>query len=161
MFSEPHFWTGVAFLGFIAVLLYYRVPGLITKHLDARSEAIRRELDDARRLRQDAQELLADYQRKTREAGREAEAIIEQARRDSAAIGEETRAGLKETLERRTRLAEEKIARAEAQAVNEVRAAAVDSAIAAAERILRAKITGDTAAALVDQGIKELRGKLH
>jgi len=161
VFNDPHFWVGVAFLGFIAVLLYYRVPQTIGKALDERADTIRRELDDARRLREEARQLLADYQRKTREAGSEAEAIVAQARREAEALSAETHASLKDTLERRTRLAEERIARAEAQAVSEVRAAAVDTAVAAAERILRAKLTGDMAAQLVDQGIKELRGKLN
>lgn len=161
MFDDPHFWVGVAFLGFIAVLVYTRVPRTIAKSLDARADTIRRELDDARRLREEAKQLLADYQRKTREAGNEAEAIVAQSCREAEVLSQETHANLKETLERRTKLVEERIARAEAQAVSEVRAAAVDTAIAAAERILRAKLTGDVAAQLVDQGIKELRGKLN
>ena len=115
---------------------------MIAKVLDERAETIRKEIDEARRLREDAQKLLADYQQKHRSAGQEAEAIVEEARREAEAFAQETRAGLKDTLERRTKLAEDKIARAEAQAVDEVRAAAVEMAIAAAEKILREKAAG-------------------
>jgi F-type H+-transporting ATPase subunit b len=159
--STPEFWVTVAFFGFIALLVYYRVPVLITKALDDRAEAIRKELDEARRLREEAHQLLADYQRKSREAEAEAREIVEQARRESEALAAERRRGLAEMLERRTRLAEEKIARAEVQALGEVRSAAVDSALAAAERILRNRVTGETAASLVDRDIRELKGKLN
>ena len=132
---------------FVLILLYYKVPSLIAKSLDERAEAIRKELDEARRLREEAQNLLADYQKKHRNVGQEAEAIVEQARREAEAFAHETRAALKDTLERRTKLAEDKIARAEAQAVDEVRAAAVEMALAAAEKILREKAAGAAGAA--------------
>ena len=110
------------------MLVYYKVPALIGKALDDRAEVIRKELDEARRVREEAQVLLADYQRKHRTVGEEAEAIVAQARQEAEAFAQETRRNLKETLERRTKLAEEKIARAEGQAIDEVRAAAVDLA---------------------------------
>jgi F-type H+-transporting ATPase subunit b len=152
------FWVAVAFLVFVGILLYYRVPRLIAKALDERAAAIRRELDEARRLRQDAQDLLADYQSKHRNVAGEAEAIVEQARRDAEAFAEETRAALKSLLERRTKAAQEKIARAQTQAVDEVRAKAVDVALAAAEKILRDKVDGP---ALIEQSIRELKGRLN
>jgi F-type H+-transporting ATPase subunit b len=152
------FWVGVAFFVFVAILLYYRVPKLIAKALDERAEAIRHELDEARRLRQDAQELLAEYQSKHRNVAGEAEAIVEQARRDAETFADETRAALKGLLERRTKSAQEKIARAQAQATDEVRAKAVDVALAAAEKILREKVDG---AALIEQSIRELKGRLN
>jgi F-type H+-transporting ATPase subunit b len=152
------FWVAVAFLVFVAILLYYRVPRLLAKALDERAAAIRRELDEARRLRQDAQDLLADYQSKHRNVAGEAEAIVEQARRDAEAFAEETRAALKSLLERRTKAAQEKIARAQAQAVDEVRAKAVDVALAAAEKILREKVDGP---GLIEQSIRELKGRLN
>ena len=161
VFGTPEFWVAVAFAGFIGLLVYYKVPALVTKALDDRANAIRAELDEARRLREEAQQLLADYQRKSREAEQEAEAIVAQAKREAEALAAETRKGLAETLERRTRLAEEKIARAEAQALGEVRSAAVDSAIAAAERILKSKVTSDVDARLVNQSIGDLKGKLN
>jgi F-type H+-transporting ATPase subunit b len=161
MLRMAEFWVAVSFVAFFAVLLYYGVPGLIARALDDRAAAIRKELDEARRLREEAQNLLADYQKKHRNAGQEAEAIIEQARHEAQAYAQETRTALAETLERRTRQAEEKIARAEAQAVDEVRAAAVDMAMAAAEKILREKTTGAGGAALVDESIRNLKGRLN
>jgi len=161
IFSTAEFWVAAAFVLFIGLLVYYKVPGLITKALDERADAIRRELDEARRLREEAQQLLNDYQRKRREAEDEANAIIEQAKREAEALAAETRQSLKGSLARRTKLAEEKIARAEAQALNEVRAAAVDAAIAAAERIIRQKVTPEVNAQLVDQGIVDVKRRLN
>jgi F-type H+-transporting ATPase subunit b len=158
---NPEFWVMIAFLCFMGMLLYMKVPGLLTKALDDRAEQIRRELDEARRLREEAQQLLADYQKKARDAETEAKAIVDQARVEAEALATETRRTLVEGLERRTKQAEEKIARAEAQAVGEVRSAAVDSAIAAAERILKKKVAGATGATLIDQGIRDVKGKLN
>ena len=110
---------------------------------------------------QEAQDLLADYQRKQRAADEEAKAIIEQARREAETMKAESAKSLREQLERRTRLAEEKIARAEAQAVSEVRAAAVDVATSAAERIIGDKLKGDGGADLVNRSIRDLKAKLN
>ena len=161
MTGMAEFWVGVAFVIFLLVLLWYRVPKLIAKSLDDRAQAIRKELDEARRLREEAQALLADYQKKHRNVGQETDAIVDLARREAQALAHETRVGLKESLERRTRMAEEKIARAEAQAVDEVRASAIDAAVAAAEKILREKMAGTGGAALVDQSIRDLKGRLN
>ena len=161
MLRMAEFWVAVSFVAFLGVLVYYKVPGLIAKALDDRAATIRKELDEARRLREEAQALLNDYQKKHRNAAQEAEAITLEARREAEAYAKETRAALAESLERRTRQAEEKIARAEAQAVDEVRAAAVDTALAAAERILREKASGAAGAALIDDGIRNLKGRLN
>jgi F-type H+-transporting ATPase subunit b len=119
MLYEAEFWVAVGFFLFVGVLLYMKVPGLLSKSLDERADTIRKELDEARRLREEAQDLLADYQRKQREAD------------------------------------------AEAQAVAEVRAAAVDAAAAAAERIVKGRVAGPAGPSLVDQAIRDLRGKLN
>jgi F-type H+-transporting ATPase subunit b len=161
MTEMAEFWVAIAFGVFLLILLYFRVPKLIAKSLDDRGEAIRKELDEARRLREEAQHLLEDYQKKHRNVGQEAEAILELARREAEAFAQETRASLKDTLERRTQQAEDKIARAEAQAVDEVRAAAIELAVAAAEKILREKVSGAGGGALVDQSIRELKGRLN
>jgi F-type H+-transporting ATPase subunit b len=161
MTQMAEFWVGVAFVAFVLIVLYYKVPGLIAKSLDDRAESIRKELDEARRLREEAQNLLADYQARHRNVGDEAKAIVEQARHEADAFALESREALKDTLERRTRLAEEKIARAEVQAVDEVRAAAVEVAVTAAERILREKAQGPGGAALIDQSIRDLKGRLN
>lgn len=159
--NNPYFWVLVSFLGFIALLMYYGVPGLIGKALDARANAIKAELDEARRLREEAQALLNDYQSKAKAAEQEAKSIIEQAQREAEALASESQKALAESLERRSKLAEEKIARAEAQAVSEVRAAAVDAAVKAAEKIIAGKVSGNAGAGLIDEAIKDLKGKLN
>lgn len=157
----PEFWVAMSFLAFVALMLYFGVPRLITGALDARADAIRKELDEARRLREEAQELLADYQKKAREAEDEAKAIIDQAKREAEAMANESRKSLQEQVERQGKLAQQKIARAEAQALSEVRATAVDTALAAAEKVLKSRLAGPTGSSLVDQGIRELKGKLN
>ena len=159
--NNPYFWVLVSFLGFIALLMYYGVPGLIGKALDARANAIKAELDEARRLREEAQALLNDYQSKAKAAEQEAKSIIEQAQREAEALAVESQKSLAESLERRSKLAEDKIARAEAQAVSEVRAAAVDAAVIAAEKIIAGKLSGTAGAGLIDEAIKDLKGKLN
>jgi F-type H+-transporting ATPase subunit b len=161
MTQMAEFWVAIAFGVFVLILLYYRVPALIAKSLDDRAEAIRKELDEARRLREEAQNLLADYQKKHRNVGQEADTILELARSEAEAFAQETRTSLKDMLERRTRQAEDKIARAEAQAVDEVRAAAIELAVAAAEKILRDKASGAGGVSLVDQSIRDLKGRLN
>jgi F-type H+-transporting ATPase subunit b len=161
MLRMAEFWVAVAFLAFLLILAYYKVPALIAKALDDRAAGIRKELDEARRLREEAQALLADYQRRHRNAGQEAEAIVEQARREAEAFAAETRKSLAETVERRRKQAEDKIARAEAQATEDVRAAAVDMAIAAAEKILREKAAGASGAALIDESIRAIKTRLN
>jgi len=161
MTQLAEFWVAVAFAAFVLILLYYKVPKLIAKSLDDRAESIRKELDEARRLRDEAQALLADYQAKHRNVGEEAQAIVNQAKHEADAFAHESRDALKDMVERRTKLAEEKIARAEAQAVDEVRAAAVDTAMTAAERILREKAQGAGGTALIDQSIRDLKGRLN
>jgi F-type H+-transporting ATPase subunit b len=161
MTRMAEFWVAVAFVAFLAIVLYYKVPSMIAKALDERADAIRKELDEARRLRQEAQDLLAEYQNKHRNLGQEADGIVEQARREAEAFALETRTALKDSLERRTKIAEEKIARAEAQAMDEVRATAVEVALAAAEKILREKVAGAGGASLLDQSIRDLKGRLN
>ena len=155
MTEMAEFWVAIAFGVFLLILLYYRVPKLIAKSLDDRADAIRKELDEARRLREEAQKLLADYQKRHRNVGQEADAILDQARREAEAFAHETRVSLKDTLERRTKQAEDKIARAETQAVDDVRAAAIELAMAAAENLLRLKISA--AGALSDRSIRHLK----
>jgi len=159
--ASPEFWVAVSFFGFVALVLYYRLPQAVIDALDKRAEGIRQELDEARRLREEAQGILADYERKQRDAAKEAEEIIELAKRESQALAEETRTALQESLERRARLAEEKIARAEEQAVDEVRTRAVDVAVAAARSVIEKKMTPAAASKLIDQNIRELKGTLN
>lgn len=159
--NDPRFWVLVAFLIFVGLVLFYRVPAMIGKMLDDRAEAIRKELDEARRLREEAQALLADYQKKAREAETEAKTIIDQAKTEAETLAAEARKSLAENIERRSKLAEEKIARAEAQALSEVRSTAVDTALAAAERMLQTRASGATGTTLVDEAIRDLKGRLN
>ena len=161
MLQNPAFWVAIAFFCFLGLLAYYEVPALIARTLDERALAIKAELDEARRLREEAAKLLEDYKARHRAAEDEAKAIIEQARRDAETLAGQTRKVLAETLERRTRQAEEKIARAEAQALGEVRAAAVDAAILAAQKILAQRTAGAVGSGLVDQSIRDLKGRLN
>lgn len=159
--NQPLFWVAVAFFAFAGLLLWYGVPAIVGKMLDERADSIRKELDEARKLREEAQALLADYQKKSLEAETEAKTIVEQAKREAEALAAESRKALAENIERRSKLAEEKIARAEAQAISEVRATAVETALAAAEKILKAMVPGATGDGLIDQSIRDLKGKLN
>lgn len=160
MFGNPEFWVGVAFLGFIALLLYYKVPALITKALDARAETLRKEIEEARKLRDEAANLLADYKRRQGDAQKEADAIIDRAKQEAAALAAETRASMADMMQRRTKAAEDKIARAEAQAMADVRAAAIDAAVGAAHGVIGSKLTGQAGHDLVGRSIGELKGRL-
>ena len=154
------FWVLISFLLFFCILFYFGIPKLILGALDDRADKIRTELDDARRLREEAQQLLADYQRKAREADDEAKSIIEQAKREAELLAADTRKASAESLERRTKLAEEKISRAETQALSEVRRTAVEAAIQAAESILKDKLSGAGSDRLIDDALRNLKGKL-
>jgi len=155
------FWALVALLIFLGGVLYLRVPGRVTKSLDERADRISRELDEARRLREEAQALLASYQRKQREAQQEADDIVEAAKHEAGRIIEETRADLATQLERRTRMAEEKISQAEAQAMAEVQAIAADTAVEAARSLIAERMDAGTDAKLLDADITALSGKLN
>ena len=161
LIKNPAFWVGLCFVLFLVLLVYKKVPSAIAAALDKRADTIRNELEEARRLREEAQTLLAEYERKQRAAEKEAESIISLAKEEAESLATETRENLKATLERRMKLAEDKIARAEEQALGEVRTAAVNVAIAAAEQIISSKMTPAASKKLVDQSIKDLKGKLN
>lgn len=161
MLEDAAFWALVALVIFLAAMIYLKAPSFMTAALDKRADSIREELDEARRLREEAQALLADYQRKGREAETEAEEIVEQAKREAHALAEESSRRLEEYVANRTRQAEEKIAQAETQALQEVRALSADVAIAAAEKILAAKVKGAAADALIAHSISEVKAKLN
>ena len=161
MLATPEFWVLISFILFIGLLVYLKVPAKVAVMLDERAARIARELDEARRLREEAQGLLAEYQRKRRDAEKEAEAIVDQAREEAEAFAVETRQKLTEMLERRVRIAEEKIAQAEVQAVKEVRSAAADMAIAAATRIIADEVQGERADQLVEASIADLKNRLN
>lgn len=160
MFDAP-FWALVGLVAFFAVLVYLKVPGMIATSLDRRAEDIRNELDEARKLREEAQAVLAEYQRKAREAESEAEEIVDQAKREAEALSIEAKRRLHEYVASRTRLAEQKIAQAESEAVNEVRALSADVAVTAAEKIIAARVKGDAGDALIAKTIDDIKSKLN
>jgi F-type H+-transporting ATPase subunit b len=161
MLHEPEFWVAVAFVIFVGVLAYAGIHKKAVAMLDERSARIKAELDDARRLRDEAQKLLAEYQRKQQQAEREAEAIVAEAKAEAERVAAEARGKLEEFVARRTKLAEAKIGQAEVQALADVKAAAADAAVAAAERILRDTAKGKVADDLIARGIADLKAKLN
>jgi F-type H+-transporting ATPase subunit b len=160
LLHDPTFWTAVAFVIFI-IALFKPVKKALLAGLDSRIEQIRSEVEEAKRLREEAQTLLASYQRKQREAAQEAEEIVKQARADAALHRADAEQALADFLKRQEALAVEKIAQAEAAAVQEVREIAVDLAIAATEKILAEKVRGDLSDRLVEKAIGELPQKLQ
>ncbi|MBN9138589.1 MULTISPECIES: F0F1 ATP synthase subunit B [Phyllobacterium] len=158
---DATFWALIALVIFLALMVYLKVPGVVGKSLDGRAERIRDELEEARRLREEAQSLLAEYQRKRKEAEKEAGEIVAAAQREAHAIIEETKQKTEEYVARRNKLAEQKIAQAETEAVNDVRASAVDIAVAAAGRILKDKVDAKTSADLFKSSLSEVKTRLN
>ena len=154
-------WVAVAFVIFVGIATYMGLHRAILDMLDQRSARIKAELDEAQRLRDEAQKLVAEYQGRHREAEREAEALIGTARSEAERLAGEAKAKVEELIARRTKMAETKIAQAEAQALAEVRAAAADAAVAAAERILAESAKGKVADDLIAEGIKAVKAKMN
>lgn len=161
MFYEAEFWVAVAFVLFLLALVRLGAHRTVVGALDDRSARIQAELDEARRLRTEAQALLAEYQRRQKEAEQEAQALIRSAEAEGERLQAEARTKVEEFVARRTKMAENKIAQAEAQAVAEVRSSATEAAIAAAEKILGSTVKGDVADALISDGIRDLQTKLN
>ena len=160
LFRDPETWIAVAFVIFI-VLVSRPIARAIVKGLDERAAKIRSDLDEARRLRQEAEALLAEYRKKQQEAAGEAASIMTRAREEAELFRKEASANLTAALARRERMALDKITQAEAQAVAEVRSQAVDLAVVGARRILEQQMSGPRAGNLIDQAIGELDSKLH
>lgn len=158
---EAEFWVAVAFVIFIGVLGYFRVHELLLKSIDDRRERIKAEFDEARRLKAEAESLLATYRRKQQEAEQEAQAIVAGARTEAERLAAEAEAKIEEFVVRRTKMAENKIAQAEAQALADVRSAAAEVAVAAAKTILTRTVKDKVADNLVAKGIEDFKGKLN
>jgi len=161
MFFEPEFWVAVAFVILMVLFGYLGIHRTVLRTLDHRSERIKAELDDARRLKEEAAKLLAEYQARRTSAEREAEEIIASARAEAERIAAEAKTKMEDFVARRTKTAESKIALAEAQALADVRAAAADAAVAAASTILSQSVKGEVADELLAKGIAEVRAKLN
>jgi len=161
MALDASFFALVALVIFFGIVIWLKVPAMAGRHLDARAERIRGELDEARRLREEAQELLAEFQRKRKAAEAEAQEIIAAARHEAELFTTEAARRTEELVARRTAMAEQKIAQAEAQALADVKSTAVDIAIAAAEKVIGEKVTGDAAEALIRKGLAEVRSRMQ
>jgi F-type H+-transporting ATPase subunit b len=161
MLLEAEFWVAVAFVVFLAIV--WKVGGFsqMTKGLDSRAKRVRAELDEARRLREEAAGVLADYKRRRTDAEREAEAIVAGAREEAERIAAEGQVRLADFIARRTKSAEAKIAQAEAQATAQVRSAAADAAVRVSEVILKERMQGDAAQDLVRLSLGEVRNRLR
>ena len=160
LFGEPEFWIFLAVVAFV-IGVWKPAGRAILGRLDARAVRIRDELETARRLREEAQQALATYQKQQREAAAEAEAILAHARTEAEHIAAQAARNLEETLERRQRLAKEQIAQEEAKALAEIRAITVDVAISAARQAIVAELDEQRGAALIDAAIAELPQQLH
>ena len=157
---NPETWIAVSFVLFL-VLAGRPILRFINKGLDERGAKISRDLDEARRLRSEAEAMLAEYKKKQADAARETSEILQHAREEAELFRKEAAANLTASLARRERMALDKIAQAEVQAVAEVKSQAVDLAVAAARRILEQQMAGPRAGSLIDQSIAELDRKLH
>jgi F-type H+-transporting ATPase subunit b len=158
---EAEFWVAVAFVLFVVVLGYFGVHKLLLQGIDERRGRIKAELEEARRLKAEAEALFATYQRKLQEAEHEAQAIVASAKAEAERLAAEAQTRIKEFIERRTKMAENKIAQAETQALADVRSAAAEAAVAAAERILTHIVKDKVADDLIAKGITDLKSKLN
>ena len=161
MAFDATFYAFVGLLLFLALIAYLKVPGMMAKGLDARAEKIQNELAEAKRLREEAQHLLAEYQRKRKDAEAEAAGIVAAAEREASLLTAEAKQKTEEYVTRRTALSEQKIRQAEADAINAVRAAAVDLAVAAAEKVIVAKADAATGQKLFANAISEVKTRLN
>lgn len=154
-------WATIAFLIFIGIMLYIKVPAMVSKSLDQRADRIRNELDEAKRLREEAQSLLAEYQKKRKEAEQEAGEIVEAAKREAGVLAEEAHKRTEDYVTRRAAVAEQKIGQAEREAIAEVRANAVDLAVDAARKVLGDKVDAQAGADLFKTTLAEVKTKLN
>jgi F-type H+-transporting ATPase subunit b len=159
--KEPEFWVAVGFMMVIALLVWKGVPGMVGKILDQRAAVISAELDEAKRLRTEAAALLADYQKRAAGAEAEARAIVDAATAEAAQFQKDSRIALDAQIASRAAAAQEKIAQAEAAALNEIRRLAADSAVNAAQKLIAARLDEKRASGLIADGIKGLGEKLN
>ncbi|MBB3455864.1 F-type H+-transporting ATPase subunit b [Rhizobium sp. BK313] len=158
---DETFFAFVALIIFLGLIVYLKVPGMMAKSLDDRADQIRNDLAEAKRLREEAQHLLAEYQRKRKEAEAEAAHIVAAAEREAEMLTTEARKKTEEFVANRTAVSEQKIKQAEADAMKAVRSAAVDLAIAAAESVLAKKADGRIQSELFNNAVGEVKTRLN
>jgi F-type H+-transporting ATPase subunit b len=159
--QNTNFVVLVAFLCFIGILVYMKVPAKITGMLDARAATIKAELDEARALREEAKSILATYERRQKEVQEQADRIVSSARDEALAAAAQAQEDLKASIARRLASATEQIASAEAAAIRQVREQAISVAIAAAGDVLSKQMTADAASASIDEAIAQVEARLH
>jgi F-type H+-transporting ATPase subunit b len=158
---DASFWALVGLIIFLGIMAYIKVPAMMGSALDKRADQIRNELEQAKKLREEAQQLLGEYQRKRKEAEAEAAGILSAAEKEAAILRDEAKAKTEEYVSRRTAMAEQKIQQAEADAINEVRAAAVDLAVVAAENLIGKKVDSKASDALFKASLGDLKTRLN
>lgn len=159
--SNTDFVVLIAFLLFIGVLVYYKVPGLLGRKLDERAERIRSELDEAREIRKEAKELLESFEQKQRDVQAQADRIVAQAKEEAEQSAKEAKEDIQRSIERRMQAAEDQLASAEARAVRDIRDQAVSVAVAAARQVIAKQMTAEDRNALIESAIDEVKAKLH
>ncbi|UJX48023.1 ATP F0F1 synthase subunit B [Xanthobacter sp. YC-JY1] len=159
--SLAELWVAIAFVVFVGILIYAGAHRAIASALDSRGQRISAELEEARRLKEEAQKLVAEFKRKQREAEAEAESIVTAAKAEAERLAAEAKAKIEDFVSRRTKMAEDKIAQAEHQAVADVKAIAAEAAAKAAEVILGRAATGDVSDRLISHAIGEVKTKLN
>lgn len=159
--GNTNFVVLIAFVAFLAVLVYFGVPGKITGMLDARAAGIKADLEEAKALREEARALLSSYEKKQKEVQEQSERIVSQAKAEAEAVARQAKEDLKDSIARRLVAAEEQIASAEAQALRAVREQAVALAIAAAGDVLAKQMTVERAASSIDGAIAQVEAKFH
>jgi len=159
--SNTDFVVLIAFLLFIGVLVYYKVPGLVGRKLDERAEGIKSDLDEARAIREEAQSLLTSFERKQKDVQAQADRIVSQARDEANEAAKEAKEDIGKSVERRMKAAEDQLASAEARAVRDIRDQAVSVAVAAARDVIAKQMTTEDRNASIDAAIDEVETKLH
>ena len=159
--ANTNFVVLLSFLLFVGVLFYFKVPGLLAGLLDKRADAIRAELEEARSLRDEAQELRASFERKKAEVKDQAERIVAKAKADAELAAKQARVDLEASIARRIRGAEDQIASAEAAAVREVRDTAIGVAISAAGELIAKNLSAEDAGKMIEESISTVDARLH
>ena len=159
--QNTNFVVLVAFIAFIGILVYMKVPSKLTGMLDARAATIKAELDEARALREEAKSILATYERRQKEVQEQADRIVAQAKDEAMSAASQAKEDLKASIARRLASATDQIASAEANAIRQVREQAVSVAVAAAGDMLSKQMTADAASASIDEAIAQVEARLH
>ena len=159
--GNTDFVVSIAFVIFIGILLYYKVPGVVGGMLDKRADTIKAELDEAKALREEAQSLLATYERKQKEVQEQADRIVAAAKEEATNAATAAKEDIARSITRRLAAAEDQIASAQASAIKDVRDQAIAVAVGAAKDVIAKQMDAKSAGTLIDQSIATVGEKLH